>query len=412
MNEPRHRQRRKELTDKQVIALPKKRKRYAVPDPEERGHFIRVMPNSANVFVVVARSPLGKQVWHTIGSADAMTIAEAREQAREARKRIAKGLPPVEPPPPVEDSFESVAADWLKRHVERNGFRSAGEVRRVLETLVLPHWGDRPFVELRRSDITALLDKIEDENGPSAADHVLSITRAIANWYSARHDNYVPPFVRRMARTKPEQRKRSRILSDQELAAVWREAEGAGTFGALVRFLLFSGQRCGVTLAMKWADVDLDAAVWRIPAEPRAKGNAGELKLPEMAMEIIRAQPRMMSNEHVFASGRGSGPIGGLSKAKRLLHAACGVDGWTLHDLRRQARSLMGEAGVLPHVAERVLGHRIPGVEGIYDRASYAEQKADALERLAARIASIVTPPPENVLPLKKRARRPVTVPS
>ena len=172
-----------------------------------------------------------------------MGIAEAREAARAAIKRIRAGLAPVEPAPPVEDSVEDVAQDRLKRHAEKNGFRSAGEARRVIETHVLPHWRARPFISIRRSDIAALLDKIEDENGPSAADHVLSITRAIANWYSARHDFYAPPFVRRMARTDPEQRKRSRVLDDEELRKVWKAAGEAGTFGALIRTLLLTAQR-------------------------------------------------------------------------------------------------------------------------------------------------------------------------
>jgi hypothetical protein len=75
------RQRRRSLTDKQVAALPKKRKRYPYADPEMRGHYVRVMPEGANVFVAMARSPFGKQVWATLGNADVLTIEEARAKA-------------------------------------------------------------------------------------------------------------------------------------------------------------------------------------------------------------------------------------------------------------------------------------------------------------------------------------------
>ena len=62
---------------------------------------------------------------------------------------------------------------------------------------------------------------------------------------------------------------------------------------------------------------------------------------------------------------------------------------WTIHDLRRTAKSLMQRAGVLPHISERVLGHAIQGVEGTYDRHSYVTEKAHALKALASLIENI-----------------------
>src|SRR5215471_19320923 len=87
------RHRRKVLTDKMVAVLPRKRKRYPHADPEMRGHFLRVPPEGPIVFAAVARSPFGKQVWATLGTAEVLKIAEARERAREAIKRIEAGLP-------------------------------------------------------------------------------------------------------------------------------------------------------------------------------------------------------------------------------------------------------------------------------------------------------------------------------
>lgn len=100
-----------------------------------------------------------------------------------------------------------------------------------------------------------------------------------------------------------------------------------------------------------------------------------------------------MSNPHVFAASRGSGPLNGFNKRKAAFDIACAVTGWTLHDLRRTARSLMSRAGVRPDISERVLGHVIAGVEGVYDRHRYDEEKADALGRLANLIDTIVNTP-------------------
>lgn len=404
-SEPRRRQRRPTLTDKMVAALPKKRKRYIVRDPEQRGHYVRVMLTGPNVYCAVARDPFSKQVWHTIGSSDVLTIDHARERARTAIKRIREGVPPVEPLPAKPASFGAVAAEWLKRHVEKNGLRSRTEVERVLKKNILPHWGNKNFVDIRRSDVTALLDHVEDTSGPSAADHVLAIARGVASWFASRHDTYSSPFVRGMRRTDPKSRKRERILSDAELRAVWRAAEDTGTYGALVRLLLLTAQRRSAVTQMKWGD--LDGNVWRIPMEERAKGTAGTLALPEMAMQIVDAQPRH-AGTFVFAAGRGAGPLNGFSKAKAAFDRRCGVTGWTLHDLRRTARSLLSRAGVRPDIAERVLGHAIGGVAAVYDRHRYDSEKADALHRLASVIDSIVHPSNDTkVVPLVRPVAQP-----
>jgi len=394
------RQRRPTLTDRMVAALPKKPKRYVTPDPEQGGHYVRVMTTGPNVFCAVARDPHGKQVWHTIGSADVLKIAEARDKARTAIKRIKEGQPAVEAPRRKPDTFQNVAENWLKRHVTAKKLRTADEIERCLRKYVLPQWANREFVSLKRSDIAALLDRIEDHHGSRQADLVLAIVRSIASWFAGRDDEYVSPFTRGMRRHK--RGARDRILSDDELRLVWKAAETGGQFGAVVRLLLLTAQRREKVRTMKWADVA--DGVWQIPADEREKGNAGALPLPPQAIEIIDAQPQLGDNAYVFA-GRGDGCFD-ISQSKgpfdRKLPA---MPRWTLHDLRRTSRSLMSRAGVRPDISERVLGHQIVGVEGVYDRHSYRDEKADALQRLASLIHGIVNPR-DNVVPMAKQQRK------
>ena len=400
------RQRRKTLTNRMITTLPRKRRRYTVTDPEQRGMYVRVPPQGPCVYAAVARDPYGKQVWATLGSADVLAIADARAKAREAICRIKEGKPAFEPPPVRPDSFEAVAANWFKRHVIAKKLRTRDEIERVLAKYVLPHWRDREFESLRRSDVTKLLDHVEDHHGRRMADVVLTVVRSIGNWHASRNDDYVSPFVRGMGRTDPGAGRRSRILDDDELRALWAATE-SGTFGALVRTLLLTGQRLGKVVAMKWDAIDADG-VWTIPSvSPREKGTARSLKLPKLALDVINAQPRLTSNEHVFA-GRGVGHINNMAEAKAALDAklAAEMPPWVLHDLRRTARSLMARADVRPDIAERVLGHAIKGVEGIYDRHRYDVEKADALQRLANLVETIINPPADNVRQLPRRRRR------
>jgi len=404
MTEPIRRQRRRTLTDKMVAALPKKRKRYTQTDPEQRGMYVRVPPQGPNIFVAVARDPYGKQIWTTLGANDVLAIDEARDKARTAIKRVRAGLPAVEEPPVRPDAFASVAEDWLKRHVLKKKLRSQDDIERCLAKYVLPHWGRREFVSIRRSDVTRLLDHIEDNHGPRQADLVLAHIRKMMNWFASRSDDYVSPVVRGMRRV--DTKARSKTLEDDELRAIWKQAEANGTFGALIRILLLTAQRRGAVLGMRWADIS-DDGVWKIAAEEREKGNAGALRLPQQALAIMNAQLRIDGNPFVFAAARGPGSLNGFSKRKAQFDRACGVSGWVLHDLRRSARSLMSRAGVRPDIAERVMGHKIVGVEGVYDRYAYLDEKADALVKLAGLIDQIINPPPDNVLafPEGQRAR-------
>jgi integrase len=387
---------RKTLTDKGVSALRPRAKRFAYPDPELRGHYVIVYPTGSKSFTTEARGPDGKQVWTSIGPTDSTEIEEARRQARSILQRVRSGLPAVEP---KAVTFGAVVETWRKRHVEANGLRSAREINRLLDTHVLPVWKDREFTSIRRSDVVALLDHIEDNHRSRQADAVLTITRAIMFWHAARRDDYSPPIVRGMKRHPPASR--SRILDDDEMRVVWSIAESqGGAFSAIVRMCLLTAQRSRKIATMAWSDIA--DGVWTVPHEPREKDTGGALVLPGMALAIIQAQPRMASNSHVFP-GRRSGSFRGFASGKRHINDKLpDMQPWTIHDLRRTARSLMSRAGVSSEHAERVMGHAIGGIEAIYDRHRYAAEKGDALKRLAALIDSIVHPRSAEVVPMKR----------
>jgi integrase len=377
--------RRAGLNDNQVAALPRKTKRYNFADPEMRGHYLRVSPDRATPisYAAVARDPEGRQHWVTLGTVETMPIERARVLARDAILGVKAGKPTNES---GKATVRSVAHEWLERHVRKNALRSGKSIQRVIDVCILPRIGDRIFAELKRSDIAKLLDAIEDSSGAPMADSVLATLRSIGRWVQSRDDDYVAPFVSRMARTPKAQRERDRILSDAEIAAVWKVE---GTYAAAVKLLLLTAQREAKVAAMRWDDIQ--DGVWTIRTQSREKGNAGKLRLPPAAIEILKALPRFVDNPHVFPGRNGNDHFRALTsgKSKSDFDAKCGVTGWRIHDLRRTARSLMSRAGVPREVAERVLGHVIAGVEGVYDRHAYESEKADALTKLAALIQQI-----------------------
>ena len=334
----------------------------------------------------------------TLGHYPQLALKDARDKARQFLEDPHKARSHAET-----GSFRSVAENFLKRHVEANKLRSQDEIVRCLHKYIYPapttapgqRWQDRPFRELKRADVAALLDRIEDRHGPRQADMCLAIISKLTRWFQARDNDYLSPVVPGMRRSKPSERQRKRILTDGEIRALWKAADEAGTFGPILKLLLLTGQRREKVATMKWADVvDGD---WHIASEAREKSHAGVLPLPSPALALIEAQPRLAGNPFVFASGAGR-RFNSWSQRKQELDEKLKLAPWVLHDLRRSARSLMPRAGVREDIAERVLGHAIPGVEGVYNRHAYREEKGQALRQLAALIEAIVQPANKRVV--------------
>jgi integrase len=324
----------------------------------------------------------GKRARLTFGNYPAISLGAARAKADEARtlgpEAIAKA-----------DSFEGICKEYITR--EGAKLRTVEWRSQVLARLVYPVLGGKPITDIRRSDIVRLLDQIEDENGPVMATKTLAVIRKVMNWYASRSDDFRSPIVRGMARGTGVAR--DRILTDDELRAIWKASEGS-VEGNYVRFLLLTAARRSEVAGMEWAEIV--SGDWTLPAA-RNKTNQDLLR-PLSKAALATLPPR--SGRWVFVNRLGTGPLVDFGRVKTKLDEASGVTGWTLHDLRRTARSLMSRAGVPSDYAERCLGHVIGGVRGTYDRHEYRAEKARAFEALAGLVARIVDPK-TNVVPLR-----------
>jgi integrase len=365
------------------------------------GFGLAVMTSGHRSYVAQYRSR-GTSRRYTIGSAATLDLDQARKRAKSILGQVAHGADPVVDKRKEGEADRSSLKAISERYLAREGtkLRTTEKRRATLERLVFPKLGARQIEEIRRSDVQHLLDEIEDERGSAMADQVLAILRRIMNWHASRSDDYRSPIVRGMARRDPQERERDRILSDAELVAVWKTAEGyAGPWGHLIRLLLLTATRRTEASSMKWEE--LSGNEWTIPAARYKTGTAVTLPLSTAAMKVLEELPRIQGCEFVFTTD-GRRPVSGFSTFKLKFDIACGVKDWRLHDLRRTARSLMSRAGVQPDVAERCLGHVIPGVRGIYDRHKFLEEMRHAFEALAAQLERIVNPQ-ENVIAMRDK---------
>lgn len=259
----------------------------------------------------------------------------------------------------------------------------------MVEKHALPVFGPRPFVAIARTDIADLLDDVAEESGAPQADKVLAHLSSLSNWFAARHATYSSPIVKGMKRS--EAKGRERILDDKELKVIWATAAKIRTpYAGAARFMLLTAQRRAKIASIRFSEIG-DDGLWSIQTLPREKENPQFLLLPATAIEIIRSRPVLESKPFVFP-GRGKKAMNSWSQMKREFdeHLPKDFANWTNHDLRRTARSLMSRAGVPSDLAERVLGHTLPGVLGIYDRHTYATEKKAALAALETLILEIV----------------------
>ena len=373
-----------------------------------RGFGVRVTAAGTRAFVLNYRLR-GREHRFTIGVWPDWSALKAVREARNLRQRVDRGENPIgdRAPFPAQMTVTSMLDDFVARHVRNKNqpLRSADEYESAFNRLVKPRIGKLGIYEIRRSHVIKMLDQIEDANGPVMADRTLAYLRKAFNWYATRDDQFNSPVVRGMGRIKPKDRARTRVLSDEEIRVIWPALSEAGTFGALVTMLLLTAQRRDEVARMSRKEIGTDG-IWTIPAEWYKTNRPNHVPLSKAALALIEIQPKLDDCDFVFPS-RAKTPYSGFGKSKAARDKAVlatmkkqakkgakvrPLPNWTLHDLRRTAKTLMVRAGVRPDISERVLGHAIAGVEGTYDRHSYADEKRDALEKLAVMIEHILNP--------------------
>jgi integrase len=371
----------KRLTVKGIEAIEAGEKRREVPDSLMQGLYLIVQPSTGNKAWAVRCRQNGRPRKFTIGRYPVYGLAEAREAAARILRSVSEGRDPLR-------SNAGTVDDTASRFLERYGRRryrpsTLRDCTRTLDRAVAA-WRGRKLDSITKADVRDLLDSI---TAPAASNQALKFLKRLFSWAVSEDLLKASPLV---GFGKPHlEQSRERILADDELREVWQAADAAGyAFGDFVKMAILTGQRPGEVSGMRRDELHGDT--WILPSERVKNKKSHSVPLSRQAMGIIEAA-HQISEEYVFSYG--TKPLRGFHHAKHALDQASGVNGWTLHDLRRTCASGLARLGVSIAVIEQILNHRggsLAGVAGVYIRHQFEKEKRAALQQWADHVEQLV----------------------
>ncbi|WVX49932.1 Prophage integrase IntS [Roseobacter fucihabitans] len=382
------------LTTKSLDAMkPATVKRYEVRDAKVNGLHVRVSTTGARMFYTMSRAN-GKRRRIKIGSYPVISLADARRRATEIARSIELGEFDVTPGIPEETvpTLGEVIPKFIEIHAKPNtkDWKRTQSVLRKFDGL-----NDRPLDQIKRQDVTKVLDGIIANGTPTRANRALSAIKKLMNWCAMRGTIETSPVAPLRPPTREVQR--DRVLTDDEIRAIWRHSETEGyPFGPFLKLLKFTGQRRSEVSGMRWSELNLDEGIWELPASRVKNARLHIVPLPPQAVDILRSLHRFLNSDFVFTTtGRSS--ISGFGRLKARIEATLpeNTQDWRFHDFRRTASTGMAKIGVMPHVIDAVTNHKsgvVSGVGATYNRYTYLNEKREALEQWADHVEESTRP--------------------
>jgi integrase len=376
-------------------------------DTLQRGLAIRVQPTGARAWKAIY-SRHGRPRWLTLGSADAIGLADARTLAAEAMVAVARGQDPAAEKKAKRGAgtFADLHAKYLEQHAKRRN-KSWAQADALIRRYVYPRWGKLAASSITRADVRAMMGSIA---APIVANQTLAAASATFSW--AAREELVPGNPCRGVERNAT-KARERVLADSEVPQFWQAFDDAGlVVSSALKTVLLTGQRPGEVCHMRREHI-VDGW-WQLPGEPVPElhwpgtKNAASHRvwLPKPVQEIIAevSDDDGATTGFVFAGPRGR-PVAKLDAAMREISKKLGVDPVTPHDLRRTFLTTTTRLGFGRDLMDRIANHKEKGsVTDIYDRHAYGAEIQGAMEAVAAHIMALVEGRSEDgkVVPIRR----------
>jgi integrase len=428
----------KQLTAAAVAKLRPGNTRREISDAGCSGLYLLIQPSGFKSWALRFRRPNGESAKLTLGpvtdvEADAepiigapLTLAAARQLAvgLHRERALGKDIIAVRHREKLElkakgaKTFGQAVVDFIEQHAQRKTRRwqETANLLGVRDRLAIPkgladRWRDRPVTDINGDDIFGVVEEAREHGvpglerrneGPSEARAraMFSSLSVLFGWLLDKRRIRVNPCT---GISRPEApAARDRVLKDAELVKFWKAAEAERIeFAGPLKLLALTGCRLNEVVGMRRSELSEDGATWIIPGTRAKNGREHVVPLPRAARDILAS---IKTEGDIVFTTNGRTPVVIGSKIKNRLDAAMRTDPWRLHDLRRTAATGMAEIGIQPHIVEAVLNHvsgAKGGVAGVYNRAAYAQEKKQALERWATHVEDLLNGAAAKVVQLR-----------
>lgn len=361
----------------------------------------------------------GKQKEVTLGNYPDMTLTKAREIAAVKRVEVSQGVDLAQAKQQrkaeeaAPDTVKALCNEFYDRTIAGR-LKRPEHVREKLDNDIIKSLGAKKVKDVKPLDIDRMVAGIVNRGAPVMANRVLALAQDVFNYAIRRHfieQNPASAFSTRDA--GGNEKARDRALKDGEITKVLKAFDDAGPvfrpYALAVRLLLVTAVRRAELIEAPWSEFDLDKGLWTIPASRQKTGHRDGAKdfvvpLTPTAIEWLNELQRL-GNESLYvfpAKRRGTRVTLGPNTVNWALDQIDhGVEPFTLHDLRRTARTQLASLGVQPHIAERYLNHRLPGINDTYDTYDYLDERRAAMALWCAKLKSLEAGEPFNVVALR-----------
>lgn len=351
----------------------------------------------------------GTQRRITLGTYPVLGVKKAREVAIEVLEKAVNGTDARKTRDAalvvrLSSTVEAVSRRFIDQDAKPN-IESWKKFERALEMHVLPQWGGRPIVDIRRRDVHELIDGFIAKGQPGTAQDVRKHLSRLFNWAVDREIITENPLAGLKRKDLQSRADAGRALSDEELRAIWRAASTTTyPFGPFFQLMILTGQRRNEWADAKHSEVCARRKVLEIP-KTRYKGRRDHVvPLAPEAWAIYETMPKWNGlDPYLFSTQAGETPISGFSKAKTYLDKLAteelrsAIDdplaklaNYRIHDFRVTCESRLADLGFNQDVRDAVLGHAKVGLQRTYNKHDYADEKRSALEAYARHIMGVV----------------------
>ena len=389
----------------------------------ERGLYLRVASKTSKSWLFRFERN-GVERWMGLGAGADVDLPEAREKARAARKMIADGTDPLE----AREAEKAAKAAEAAKAAKAKTFRQCAESyvagregtwrnpkhraqwAATLKTYVYPVIGELPVAAVDTDLVLQIVEPLWTSRTETAS-RVRGRIEVVLSWAIARGlrsgpnpaqwrghlDQILPP------RSKAQTVQHHAALAYAEVPALMAELEGReGIAARALRFVILTACRTGEAIRATWDEIDLDAALWTLPAGRMKAGREHRVPLSAETLAILRALPREDGNPHVFVGGRQGAGLSGMAMSRLLGKLRAGL---TVHGMRATFKTWTAESTAFPrHVVELALAHAVGDkLEAAYQRGDLLQQRV----KLADAWARHCTTPPapaDNVRPMRQSA--------